>query len=133
MPLYSHVYTIAFSVESRDAEGEDVTPRLLRSELLRRIEDLDASEDWIEAVGPPVDSCEVDESVRPPMYFRVSVWDAMAVSATWYFNGIQEVNKAIEAAYAHGATRTEVQHVRTLPKGHCISDADGVLAWIKDQ
>lgn len=58
MPKYSHVYSVAFSLESDHAEGEDVTPEMLRAALMKRVSDLDAHGEWEEAVGCPIDSCE---------------------------------------------------------------------------
>ena len=43
MPRYNHLVTIAFSIVSDDARGEDLTPAMLKEALFARIRDLDAS------------------------------------------------------------------------------------------
>lgn len=62
MPKFNHAFTLAFSLVSGDENGEDVTPQMLRTALLKRIVDLDESRpdqgEWIEAVGPPYDTHE---------------------------------------------------------------------------
>lgn len=61
MPRFNHAVDIAFTVISDDPDGQDFTPAMLRAALLRRIADLDkAPEDWLEAVGAPFDSYEMD-------------------------------------------------------------------------
>lgn len=63
MPHFNHLVSIAFSVVSQHAAGEDFTPALLRDALFARIIDLDRSTggvEWLEAVGLPCDSFEVD-------------------------------------------------------------------------
>ena len=60
MPRYNHAYDMAFSLVSNDPEGLDVTPAMLRAALLRRIADLDANDQWEEAVGAPFDTYEED-------------------------------------------------------------------------
>jgi hypothetical protein len=61
MPKYNHAYTIAFSLESDDPEGNDVTAEMLRDALTKRMRGLDSSTDsveWIEATGAPFDTFE---------------------------------------------------------------------------
>jgi hypothetical protein len=48
---YNHMFDVAFSVESDDCNAEDVTPAMLRAALIKRIETLDAENDWAEACG----------------------------------------------------------------------------------
>jgi hypothetical protein len=60
MPRYNHAFDVAFSLVSNDPEGLDVTPAMLRAALLRRIADLDANDQWEEAVGAPFDTYEED-------------------------------------------------------------------------
>ena len=60
MSRYNHAYDMAFSLVSNDPEGLDVTPAMLRAALLRRIADLDANDQWEEAVGAPFDTYEED-------------------------------------------------------------------------
>ena len=55
---YNHAYDVAFSLVSNDPEGKDVTPAMLRAALLRRVADLDANDQWEEAVGAPFDTYE---------------------------------------------------------------------------
>lgn len=130
MARYNHAYEIAFSLESSHEDGDDVTPQMLRTALLRRMDDLDIAGEWEEAVGAPFDTYEVDESDRPPAFFRVTVWDSATNSATWYFDSLERVSKATEIAYAHGATQSEVRQVRCYPKGG-LAHQDEVLDWIK--
>jgi hypothetical protein len=47
---YSHAVDIAFEVISNDEQGEDVTPDMLRAALKKRIENLDETNTWLEAV-----------------------------------------------------------------------------------
>lgn len=58
MPKYNHAYTVAFSLDSDHPDGEDVTPDMLRTALLKRMVDLDENREWEEAVGAPFDSYE---------------------------------------------------------------------------
>ncbi len=55
---YNHAYDVAFSLVSNNPEGKDVTPAMLRAALLRRVADLDANDQWEEAVGAPFDTYE---------------------------------------------------------------------------
>lgn len=58
MTTYNHAFTVAFSMDSADPTGENVTAAELRAALLARIADLDAAGQWIEAVGMPFDTYE---------------------------------------------------------------------------
>lgn len=60
MPRYNHMFDIAFSLESDDCDAKDVTPAMLRAALLKRIDTLDASGEWLEARGL-CDTYEVEE------------------------------------------------------------------------
>ena len=51
MTTYNHLFDVAFSLESDDCDAEDVTPAMLRAALLKRIEDLDAADEWLHACG----------------------------------------------------------------------------------
>lgn len=133
MPRYNHAFSVAFSLESKDKAGEDVTAQMLRTALLRRIDDLDIGDEWVEATGAPFDTYEVDESVRPPDFFQVIFWDAALRTATWYFDSISEVSTALEIAYAQGIKRSEVKRVSCYPKDHIFNGSDEFLDWIKDQ
>ena len=58
-----HLISIAISVVSEHEAGEDFTPAVLRDALFARIIDLDRSTgggEWLEAVGLPRESFEVD-------------------------------------------------------------------------
>ena len=58
MKKYNHAYSLAFSVEnSTHCEGEDVTPKQIRAEIIGRLERLDDSE-LLEVVGLPYDTYE---------------------------------------------------------------------------
>jgi hypothetical protein len=43
------MFDIAFSLESAEEDGSDVTPAMLRAALERRIHDLTVDADWLEA------------------------------------------------------------------------------------
>jgi len=58
MRSYSHAYDIAFELISHEPDGSDVTPAMLRAALMRRMADLDANNEWREAVGAPYDTHE---------------------------------------------------------------------------
>lgn len=66
---YNHMFTIAFEVVSETDDASDVTANHLRAGLLNRINSLDSTlgvfnridGEWIEAVGAPCDTYEVDE------------------------------------------------------------------------
>lgn len=65
MPRYNHAYTIAFALsESEHPDGNDVTPAMLKSALLKRVDDMDKAGDteWLEAVSAPYDSYEEPEA-----------------------------------------------------------------------
>ena len=134
MSRYNHAYTIAFSLESNDKGGEDVTPSVLRQALIKRIEALGESDEWHEAVGAPYDTYKIPEpEPSRPAFYKAAFWEAReGIPVTWYFDGLVELGKAIEAAHKHGVVRSEVQLVSDYPEGDCISDASEVLAWFKD-
>ena len=48
---FSHVYSIAFTVEFDMPEGEDVTQPDLIAGCLKRIADITANDEWLEAAG----------------------------------------------------------------------------------
>lgn len=58
--LYSHAFTIAFSLESPDPTGQNVPALELRAAIKRRIEDI-SDEELPEAVGLPFDTGEVPQ------------------------------------------------------------------------
>ena len=61
MTRYSHMFDIAFSVESDREDASDVTPAMMRAALLQRVKDVfDDSGEWQEACGL-CDTCEVME------------------------------------------------------------------------
>ena len=56
MPTYNHMFTIAFTVISKN-DGDSVTPEELQAGLSERIRDLNSSPDeWVEACCPPADT-----------------------------------------------------------------------------
>ena len=59
--MFDHAYDVSFSLRSDHPTGEDVTPAMLKAALLKRIDDLDAANEWEEAVGAPYDSYEVEQ------------------------------------------------------------------------
>ena len=63
MPKFNHAVDIAFTVISDDADGNDFTPAMLRAALMRRIVELNENPDqWLEAVGAPFDTYEMESS-----------------------------------------------------------------------
>ncbi|ARK07583.1 hypothetical protein LAV_00208 [Sphingobium phage Lacusarx] len=60
MVKYNHALDIGFEVISADANGEDITPEMLKTALLRRIDELDREGTWIEATGKPFDTYELE-------------------------------------------------------------------------
>ena len=48
---YNHAVDIAFEVISNDELGVDITPDMYRLALMRRIEELDRTNTWNEAIG----------------------------------------------------------------------------------
>lgn len=58
---YDHALTITFTVISDHPTGDDLTPQMLREALERRIRELDTHKEWIEVVGAPYDTVEVEE------------------------------------------------------------------------
>jgi hypothetical protein len=61
MARYSHMFDVAFSLESEREDGSDVTPAMLKAALLKRIDALDETlnqGEWHEACGL-VDTYEV--------------------------------------------------------------------------
>lgn len=58
---YNHMYTVAFTVISSHPEGLDVTPEDFRRALTQRMNDLDLSGEWDEAVGAPDDTYEMED------------------------------------------------------------------------
>ena len=57
--VYNHAYTIAFSLESENADGIE-THEVLREALQKRINELWDSDELIESIGCPFDTYEVD-------------------------------------------------------------------------
>ncbi len=60
-PKYNHVFTIAFSVESCDHDGEGISNDDFHQALVKRSQDLTRNDEWDEAVGPPTDTYETGE------------------------------------------------------------------------
>ncbi len=58
MKKYNHAYTLAFSLNSDDRGGEDVTPEDMILALQCRIDDLKKNNEVLEAVGCPFDTYE---------------------------------------------------------------------------
>lgn len=58
---YNHMVSIAFTVISDEPDGSDLTPRMLRAALLKRLADLETTvheNEWLEACLPPLDTYE---------------------------------------------------------------------------
>ncbi|WP_036281377.1 hypothetical protein [Methylocystis sp. ATCC 49242] len=58
---YDHALTIAFTVISNHPTGDDLTPEMLRAALERRMKELNTHKEWLEAVGAPYDTQEIEE------------------------------------------------------------------------
>lgn len=58
---FNHAVTVAFEVITDDPEGNDFTPDILRHALLDKIKQHDREGTWIEAVGAPFDTYQVEE------------------------------------------------------------------------
>lgn len=57
-PTYSHAFTVAFELKSQSEDGSDVTPKMFREAILKRMDDLDENNEWQEAIGLPYDTHE---------------------------------------------------------------------------
>mgnify|MGYP000577908318 CR=1 FL=1 len=53
---FNHAFDLAFEVISNQEDGEDVTPEMLKEGLLKRIENMDLANEWLEACGGPFDT-----------------------------------------------------------------------------
>ena len=51
MPLFNHMFDVAFSLDSNTEDASDVTHAMLRAALVSRIAELDKNDDWSEACG----------------------------------------------------------------------------------
>jgi len=48
---YNHACDIAFTVLSNDEHGEDITPDMYRIAIKKRVDELDRTNTWDEAIG----------------------------------------------------------------------------------
>jgi len=48
---YSHACDIAFEVKSNSKHGEDITPDMYRIAIKKRVDELDRTNTWDEAIG----------------------------------------------------------------------------------
>jgi hypothetical protein len=87
MTNFSHVVSVAFTVNSADAEGKDFTPDMLRAALLARVADLDNSprgSEWIEAAQVE-DTAETQEDSPPVEHeyeFGLKIFATLKIKAT---------------------------------------------------
>ncbi len=58
---YNHMYVMAFSLESTDPDGKDVTATDFTQAVLKRVIDINQNNEWDEAVGSPNDTYEVQD------------------------------------------------------------------------
>lgn len=59
MTTYNHAFTIAFEVSgSSHPDGEDVTPEQMAAALRKRVDELLANDEMMEAMGAPFDTFE---------------------------------------------------------------------------
>ena len=65
MRKYNHAYTVAFSVDSDDIQGADLTALDLLMALINRGKDLTEAGEWQEALGAPYDTYENQETEAP--------------------------------------------------------------------
>ena len=47
---YNHAADLAFEVLSNDEQGNDITPEMLRAALKKRVNELDRTNTWREAI-----------------------------------------------------------------------------------
>jgi hypothetical protein len=50
MPKFNHMVVVAFEVISNDFYGDDLTPAMLKEAMIKRIDSLDNSNGWSEAI-----------------------------------------------------------------------------------
>ena len=48
--IYNHACDLAFEVLSNDEQGNDITPEMLRAALKKRVNELDRTNTWREAI-----------------------------------------------------------------------------------
>lgn len=60
MSRFNHMFTIAFTLVNESKDGDGVSPAQFREAILKRMADLDASNQWDEAIGAPHDTYEED-------------------------------------------------------------------------
>ena len=65
---YNHAFSVAFEVESRNEEGEDITPEQYRAALIARANQLFLEGEFSEATGAPDDTYEIvkEDRCAPP-------------------------------------------------------------------
>ena len=61
MVRWNLAYDIAFSLISSGPDGNDVTPSLVRTAILCRLNDL-SDDELMESIGAPFDSYEMEDS-----------------------------------------------------------------------
>lgn len=62
-PRFNHAFSIAFSLDSHDADGNDAKPTAIRRAIYERLASIDDDE-LIEAVGAPFDSYELQPQTK---------------------------------------------------------------------
>ena len=60
MKKYNHAFDIAFSVISKNENGDDITAEEFAAAIRQRVDDLLSSGELLEAVGAPWDTYEQD-------------------------------------------------------------------------
>ncbi len=60
MPKYNHAFAVAFSIESDDPQGENISADQFHQALSKRSADITRNDEWAEAVGAPYDTYEND-------------------------------------------------------------------------
>lgn len=55
---YSHVFCLAYTIESDDIEGGDLEQMQHATAIARRLGELVANNELLEAVGLPTDTCD---------------------------------------------------------------------------
>ena len=58
MKIFNHTYTLAFSVDTDRRPGAPVNPQEITIALLARINDLNDTGEWDEALGEPEETYE---------------------------------------------------------------------------
>lgn len=109
---YNHAFDVAFSLESNDPDGLDVTRTQLIEAMLRRIADLSESDELFEAIGAPFDTHEVDPMPTPTNYDH---YLRRMLSPTLTLTSLRDlVAECNRAGLRNELTKTEITALRAV-------------------